>query len=91
MGYWAVFVDGLLCLSRLFRLTEGQNRINPAKFGSQQVRTELETEFFGFGSFGFGSDSFGSVFSSRLILPRFTGSHGFLLTLKARDGAGLRA
>jgi hypothetical protein len=43
------FADGPLCRSRLFRLTEGGNRINLTNFGYLPTGTELGTEFFGFG------------------------------------------
>jgi hypothetical protein len=72
LGLGLTFADGPLSSSRLFRLTEAQNRINLPNFGSRETGTELITEFFGSSSFGFGSGSFGLVFSFWLNLPRVT-------------------
>jgi hypothetical protein len=79
LGLGLTFVDGPLSTSQLFRLTKVENQIDLTNFGSQEIGTELITEFFGSGSFGFGSGYFGSVFCSRLNLPRVTRHRRFLV------------
>lgn len=61
MGYWAIHLLVGFFVNFGFRVTEGQNQIYPAKFGSLKVRTKLGTAIFGFGYFGFGSGYYGLV------------------------------
>ena len=56
-------------ISRLFRVTEGHDRIYRNYFGFLQALTEVTTELLGFGQFGLGLGFYGSVLRSSVYMP----------------------